>query len=117
MSEDRTPPEEKRVKVFQVSRQALLNILNGVVFTQDYITLPLVDGIPPTSRVEQIWDDHASRCLCLLVSDRSFDLVPAGECPPVVPGLNTVKQVEVFKRQEDGSYLPVKPGTTKDGSS
>ena len=35
----------RRVKVFMVSRQTLLNIINGVAMTHDCITMPLFYGM------------------------------------------------------------------------
>ena len=104
--------DSHRVKVFQVSRQMVLHILNGQVWTHDFITLPKIENIPSTGRIEAIWDDHSSRCLHLLVRDRSFDIVPVGVAPPVVPGLTVVEHVEVFKRQKDGSYIPTRKPLT-----
>ena len=81
---------ERRLKIFYLSRKALLGFLNFAANLQDlpdYLTLPIgFKGLPDGAEVHHVFPDVIRDTLGVVVAHESFDEVPDGEELPVGTG-------------------------------
>jgi hypothetical protein len=78
--ENKEPPmNERRVKIFTVDENLVIDILNGL--PHECIILPISEEIPAGAVVEQFWHDPGIRGFCMAVLHPSYQLVPPGQEP------------------------------------
>jgi hypothetical protein len=81
-----TPATERRERVYFVDESALLELFHAQV--EEAYLCPKkaqVATIPRGAKIERTWIDPTRRAIGLLVSHRSFGVVPDGDIPPQMP--------------------------------
>ena len=76
---------ENRVKILRVDAKLIVDILNWWRNPPGFLTLPLMESIPEDSVVVSVHADWSRGTIEVLIQHHSFDIVPRGEMPPIVP--------------------------------
>ncbi len=85
MTDKLTPWYEGRAKIIQIGHRDLLDILAGRVKMD----------VPDGANVETLFICQYTRCICVVVSHPSYDIVPEGtELPRIMSTYHVVEQPE-----------------------
>lgn len=79
-----------RLKIVRMDTRSIVDLLNARLYDmRDMIALPVMDGIPEDAEVVSVRENWQLRALEVMIQHPSFDVVPDGDLPPVLPGIHT----------------------------
>lgn len=89
MSEGHT---ENRTKIVRVAPEAIIELVNWRLDLPDYIALPKHERIPDDVRVIGVRFDWPTQFFEFRIWHESFEIVPEGDIPPLIPDFNYVTE-------------------------
>jgi hypothetical protein len=99
--------DERRVKLVEVRARDVLDWFAGAVKGWPrFVELPHIEGLPPDATVENVRENHLTKCFEFVVSHPSFDPVPDFHAIPRVTKFTEYRVAELVRASEVTIALP-----------
>jgi hypothetical protein len=81
--------QSRRVKIISIDENLFVDVLNWCAESErgKFLCIPTCEAIPEGTEVVSVSANWSRRCLEAMITHPTFDEVPVGECPPVIPDL------------------------------
>lgn len=89
--------KENRVKILSIDQHLMVDILNWWIKPAGVLKLPITESIPEDATVISVNANWSRRTIEALIKHPSFDVVPNGEMPPMIPDYVTEFKIIHFK--------------------
>lgn len=89
--------KENRVKMLNIDQHLMVDILNWWIRPTGVLKLPITESIPEDAIVISVNANWSHRTIEALIKHPSFDVVPPGEMPPMIPDCVTEFKIIHFK--------------------